>query len=58
MKAPEGKDQKLRWKSVTRLTPEENKTFQEVADRVAAREKTKRVHLDLKYWRKEVPDSD
>jgi hypothetical protein len=58
MEASEGKDQKLRWKNVTRLTPEENKTFQEVADRVAARKKTKRVHLDLKYWRKEVPDSD
>jgi len=40
-----------RWHSVVSLTKEHNVRFQTVALLVARRRRTKRVHLDLIYWR-------
>jgi hypothetical protein len=40
-----------RWDAVIRLTPEVSAQFQGVASRVAKREGTARVHLDVLYWR-------
>jgi hypothetical protein len=46
-------DDKLpRWRTVKDLTPQDSASFQKVAARVAEREGTERVHLDLVYWRK------
>ena len=40
-----------RWKSVISLSHHHNRQFQEFASEVAKRYGTKRVHLDLRYWR-------
>lgn len=42
-----------RWRTVKGLTPEVSERFQAVAQRVAKRERTHRVHLDVVYWRGE-----
>jgi hypothetical protein len=39
-----------RWKTVKGLGPAD-KRFQDVAERIAKREGTERVHLDVVYWR-------
>jgi hypothetical protein len=39
------------WDAVIRLTPEVSSQFQEVATKIAKREGTARVHLDVVYWR-------
>jgi hypothetical protein len=39
------------WKSVIGLTPDQSAKFQESALRIARRESTHRVHLDVVYWR-------
>lgn len=43
-----------RWHTVIRLTPEENATYQEFALSFAQREGVLRVHLDVKYWRRDT----
>jgi hypothetical protein len=40
-----------RWDAVIRLRPEVSARFQEVATKIAKREGTERVHLDVVYWR-------
>jgi len=47
---PEGSELE-RWKGVIHLRPETNKAYQEVANKIAKRIGTCRVHLDLIYWR-------
>jgi hypothetical protein len=39
------------WRTVKNLTPDVSAQFQEVASRIAKREGTARVHLDVLYWR-------
>lgn len=39
------------WKSVIGLTPDQSAKFQESALKIARRENTYRVHLDVVYWR-------
>ena len=39
------------WRTVISLTPEVSAQFQKVATKVAKRERTARVHLDVHYWR-------
>jgi hypothetical protein len=39
------------WRSVKSLTKSDSANFQDVALRIAGREGTGRVHLDLDYWR-------
>ncbi len=39
------------WKTVIRLKPKVSDTYQAVALNVAKRKRTKRIHLDLDYWR-------
>jgi len=47
---PEGENLPT-WGTVKRLKSDHNAKFQAVAAKVAKREKTKRVHLDLEYWK-------
>jgi hypothetical protein len=42
-----------RWRTVKGLTHEDSNKFQDVAAAVAKRCRTRRVHLDLVYWRSE-----
>jgi len=42
-----------RWHTVKGLTREESAKFQAAASRIAKRENTHRVHLDVVYWRGE-----
>ena len=42
-----------RWRTVKGLTHEDSNKFQDVAAAVAKRRRTRRVHLDLIYWRGE-----
>ena len=44
-----------KWKTIKHLTKEESGKFQEVAEIVAKRNKTRRVHLDLYCWRQKNP---
>jgi hypothetical protein len=46
-----------RWKTVIGLDRETNKKFQEFATSVAAKESIHRVHLDIKYWRRDFVDA-
>lgn len=46
-----GSEMLPRWRTVTRVSPDENKMFQEFANEIAKLEQTYRVHLDLLYWR-------
>ncbi len=39
------------WRTVKGLTPELSARFQEAAAQIAKRENTRRVHLDVRYWR-------
>ncbi len=41
-----------RWKTIKRLTPKISRRYQAVAQVVARRKGTQRVHLDLYYWRR------
>ncbi|MCI0455375.1 MAG: hypothetical protein L0Z62_00155 [Gemmataceae bacterium] len=45
------------WPGVKRLKADVNKRLQQVAEEVAKQLKTLRVHLDVRYWRKEVIDA-
>jgi hypothetical protein len=47
-----------RWKTVIDLDQETNKKFQDFATSVAKTEKTHRVHLDIKYWRRDFVETD
>lgn len=40
-----------KWGTVIRLTPGDNKCYQEFAEETALKKGTYRVHLDLLYWR-------
>jgi hypothetical protein len=42
-----------RWGTIKGLTPEVNRRFQIVARYVAQRSGMERVHLDLRYWRRQ-----
>lgn len=42
------------WRSIKLLTPEEHDAWQGAAMEIARKEKTARVHLDLKWWRREI----
>lgn len=46
-----------RWPGVKRLTPEESARFQKVAASIAQSLGVARVHLDVRYWRKEAIDA-
>lgn len=48
---PEG-DSLPRWKTIKELTSKPSRQYQAVADKVAQRKRTQRVHLDLYYWRR------
>ena len=41
-----------RWKTIKRLTPDVSRRYQSIAEVVARRKGTDRVHLDLHYWRR------
>lgn len=47
-----------RWKTVIGLDRETNEKFQEFATSVARKENTYRVHLDIKYWRRDFVDAN
>jgi N-glycosylase/DNA lyase len=50
-------DQNLpRWHSVKALTPELSAKFQAVASKIAKRNNTHRVHLDVIYWRGDLDE--
>jgi len=53
-KTREGKDLP-RWKTIKHLTKEDSESYQEVANLVAKRKGTRRVHLDLHFFRKKNP---
>lgn len=46
-----------RWKTIKVLTPKLSSQYQAVADKVACRKRTQRVHLDLYYFRRKQTDS-
>jgi len=52
LKGEGARGQLPRWKTVIGLTREENAAYQEFATYVAANDGVLRVHLDLKYWRR------
>lgn len=39
-----------KWTTIKALTPEKSSQYQKTAKRYAAKNKTKRVHLDVKFW--------
>lgn len=43
----------VRWKSIKGLTRQENKIYQDHAQRIAIKEKVARIHLDMKFWRRD-----
>ena len=43
-----------RWRTVIRLTPSEHLAYQTFASAVAKQEGVLRVHLDVKYWRRDA----
>lgn len=45
-----------KWDTIRRLSPEASKRFQDCAQVIADRERTSRIYLDLKYWRRENSD--
>ena len=51
LKRSAGRGQLPRWTTVIGLSQENSELFQAYASDFAARQKTFRVHLDLKFWR-------
>jgi hypothetical protein len=44
------------WHGVSKLTPDANLAYQKAAQQIAECWSTKRVHLDMKFWRPELDD--